>query len=47
MSGEIDILILERRFTEAFDLIYKELEDDPECAEDLRELFVFVLNELW
>lgn len=46
-GGEIDILILERKFSEAFELIHKELEEDRDCAEDLRELFVFVLNSLW
>jgi hypothetical protein len=47
MSEEIEILILERNFKEAFDLIYQELEKDPESKEELHELFGFVLSSLW
>lgn len=40
-------LIAKRRYKEAFDRIIKELEDDPDSKEELKELFSFVLETYW
>lgn len=43
----MEILISQRKFKEAFDLVIQEIEDDLESKEDLKELFVFVLKTYW
>lgn len=44
---ELEKLIAKKEFASAFNLIVKELEDDIEGKEDLKELFIFVLNIYW
>lgn len=40
-------LIVEKKFREALDLVVKEIEEDPESKNDLKELFTFLLNTYW
>lgn len=45
MNGKrMESLIRQRQFKKAFDLIVKELEDDPGNKQELRDLFSFVLT---
>lgn len=37
-------LIAKKQYKEAFELIVRELEADPESKEELKELFIFVLS---
>jgi hypothetical protein len=40
-------LIAKKQFKAAFELIVKELEDDPENRQELKELFTFLLQTFW
>jgi hypothetical protein len=40
-------LITKRKFKEAFELVVKEVEEDPESKDELKELFDFVLTTYW
>lgn len=43
----MEILIAARKYHEAFDLIVREIEDDPESKDELKELFTFALATYW
>lgn len=40
-------LIAKKQYKAAWDLITEEIERDIESKEDLKELFLFVLNTYW
>ena len=47
LDGEMEKLIAQREYKTAFQTIIKELEEDPENKEELKELFSFVLETYW
>lgn len=43
----LDSLISQQNFKGAWELIINEIEEDPECKDEVKELFTFVLTTYW